>query len=224
MLRLCTPFVLLALPLAAALTSPLAAAGEFSGPVRVIDADTIDVGTTRVRLHGIDAPEVDQECLTGQGVAYQCGLWATEQVRDLFQNRLARCAPVELDRYDRTVARCFVGDVDMGQEIVSLCLAFAYTRYSTAYVLDEKGAAVNNRGLHAMRVQSPGQFRTLRANGRTPPDPACVIKGNISKNGRIFHVPGQEFYDRTGIDTTRGERWFCSAAQARAAGWRPARR
>nr|WP_114291969.1 thermonuclease family protein [Pseudosulfitobacter sp. DSM 107133] len=217
MLRIWSLIVLLSLPV-------MAGAGEFSGPVRVIDADTIDVGTTRVRLHGIDAPEMDQECLTAQGVAYECGRWATDQVRDLFQNRLARCVAVDIDRYNRTVARCVVGDVDMGQEIVSLGLAFAYTRYSDAYVLDEKGAAVNNRGLHAMRVQSPAQFRALRTKGRTAPDPACVIKGNISKNGRIFHVPGQEFYDGTGIDTTRGERWFCSAAQARAAGWRPARR
>ncbi len=222
MLRLCALFVLLALP--------LAAAQEFSGPIRVIDADTIDVGTTRVRLHGIDAPEMDQDCLTGQNATFQCGQWATDQVRALFQNRLARCAPVDTDRYGRTVARCVVGDVDMGQQIVSLGLAFAYTRYSTAYVLDEKGAAVNNRGLHAMRVQSPAQFRASGGTSQAPAQvqsPAaqdCVIKGNISKNGHIFHVPGQEFYSRTRIDTSSGERWFCTAAEARAAGWRPARR
>ncbi|WP_028955843.1 thermonuclease family protein [Sulfitobacter sp. 20_GPM-1509m] len=217
MLRIWSLIVLLSLPV-------MAGAGEFSGPVRVIDADTIDVGTTRVRLHGIDAPEINQECKTAQGVAFECGRWAADQVRALFQNRLARCQQVDIDRYGRTVASCVVGDVDMGQEIVSLGLAFAYTRYSEAYVLDEKGAAVNDRGLHAMRVQSPAQFRALRTKGRSAPDPACVIKGNISKNGRIFHVPGQEFYDRTGIDTARGERWFCSAAEAQAAGWRPARR
>ncbi|MCR8827123.1 thermonuclease family protein [Pseudosulfitobacter koreensis] len=219
MLRLCALFVLLC--------TPLAAAQDFSGPIRVIDADTIDVGTTRVRLHGIDAPEMDQTCLTGQNTVIECGRWATDQVRARFQNRLARCTPIETDQYGRTVARCVVGDVDMGREIVSLGLAFAYRRYSTAYVLDEKGAAVNDRGLHAMRVQSPAQFRASgAAPAPAPQAPAqdCVIKGNISKNGYIYHVPGQEFYTRTRIDTARGERWFCTAAEARAAGWRPARR
>jgi hypothetical protein len=50
----------------------------------------------------------------------------------------------------------------------------------------------------------------------------CRIKGNVSYSGgeRIYHVPGQHYYDETIIDWTRGERWFCSEADARAAGWR----
>ncbi|MQB37222.1 hypothetical protein DXT97_10475 [Agrobacterium tumefaciens] len=57
-------------------------------------------------------------------------------------------------------------------------------------------------------------------------DPACNIKGNISINSgqRIFHVPGQEDYDATIIRTRYGERWFCSEAEAREAGWRKASR
>ncbi|UDF29956.1 UNVERIFIED_ORG: hypothetical protein LHK14_01155 [Roseateles sp. XES5] len=55
-------------------------------------------------------------------------------------------------------------------------------------------------------------------------DPACNIKGNISYNGgeRIYHVPGQHYYGETRIRTMEGERWFCSEADARAAGWRRA--
>ena len=53
----------------------------------------------------------------------------------------------------------------------------------------------------------------------------CPIKGNISKNTgeRIYHTPGQEFYTQTRIDWLSGERWFCSEADARAAGWRKSR-
>ncbi|WP_086469658.1 hypothetical protein [Devosia lucknowensis] len=53
----------------------------------------------------------------------------------------------------------------------------------------------------------------------------CDIKGNISVNTgeRIYHVPGQEFYAETTIRPEYGERWFCSEAEARAAGWRKAR-
>lgn len=53
----------------------------------------------------------------------------------------------------------------------------------------------------------------------------CVIKGNISMNTgeRIYHVPGQEYYHATQIETHKGERWFCSEEEARAAGWRKAK-
>lgn len=49
----------------------------------------------------------------------------------------------------------------------------------------------------------------------------CNIKGNVNTRGeRIYHVPGQRYYDETPISASHGERWFCSEAEARAAGWR----
>lgn len=53
----------------------------------------------------------------------------------------------------------------------------------------------------------------------------CNIKGNISHNTgeRIYHVPGQKYYDATRISPERGERWFCSEDEARRAGWRKSR-
>ena len=39
----------------------------------------------------------------------------------------------------------------------------------------------------------------------------CAIKGNISSSGeRIYHVPGQRYYDKTLINGLQGERWFCT--------------
>lgn len=51
---------------------------------------------------------------------------------------------------------------------------------------------------------------------------SCRIKGNISTNTgeRIYHVPGQQYYDQTVITASKGERWFCTEAEAKAAGWR----
>jgi hypothetical protein len=92
------------------------------------------------------------------------------------------------------------------------------------YDLDEKGAAVNDRGLHGSRVQRPAQYRATQAKGRIPPNRNCVIKGNITKSGYIYHMPGQRDYERTGINEAKGEHWFCSQLQARVAGWRKARR
>jgi hypothetical protein len=53
----------------------------------------------------------------------------------------------------------------------------------------------------------------------------CGIKGNISINTgeRIYHMPGQKYYFATRINWFRGERWFCSESDARAAGWRKSR-
>jgi endonuclease YncB( thermonuclease family) len=56
------------------------------------------------------------------------------------------------------------------------------------------------------------------------PDPKCRIKGNINGKGeKIYHVPGDVNYEETRIDTGRGERWFCTEEEARAAGWRAPR-
>jgi endonuclease YncB( thermonuclease family) len=197
---------------------------EFSGRITVIDGDTIDVGDVRVRIHGIDAPEKGQTCTSEQNTVWACGEWVNEQVRARFQGKRATCTRVDTDKYGRAVATCTVGGKDMGRMLVSDGLAFAYRKYSMAYDLDEKGAAVNDRGLHASRVQSPSQYRKTRAKGRIPPDRNCPIKGNISSSGtRIFHVVGQRFYEQTGINERKGERWFCSEREAIQAGWRKAR-
>jgi len=51
----------------------------------------------------------------------------------------------------------------------------------------------------------------------------CDIKGNINSKGEhIYRLPGGRSYANTVIDPARGERWFCSEAEAQAAGWRRA--
>jgi hypothetical protein len=51
---------------------------------------------------------------------------------------------------------------------------------------------------------------------------APPIKGNISYNSgaRIYHMPGQQYYDQTQISPSSGERWFCTENEAQRAGWR----
>jgi hypothetical protein len=95
-------------------------------------------------------------------------------------------------------------------------------------------AAIGFAGAYSLIVpdRPPGESAPIdsRVPGRSaltsqaaePSGGNCDIKGNISvKSGeRIYHVPGQDYYDRTRIDTGKGERYFCSEAEARAAGWR----
>lgn len=217
MLRICSALVLMLL------AAPALAGVE--GVVRVIDGDTLDVGGVRVRLHGIDAPEIGQTCQTSQGQDWDCGTWASRAARARYQGVRASCDAVDRDHYDRVVATCRVGGRDMGRDLVRNGMAVTFRRYSHAYVADERAAKRAHLGLHSGAFQRPAEHRRSKVAQSAAPDAGCVIKGNISKSGaRIFHLPGQQFYDATTIRSDHGERWFCSVAEARAAGWRAARR
>ena len=53
----------------------------------------------------------------------------------------------------------------------------------------------------------------------------CRIKGTIGTAGeRVYHIPGGDGYAQTYIDLTKGERWFCTEANARSAGWKADRK
>ena len=204
------------------LFSATLATADPSGVIRVIDGDTFDVGGERVRLHGIDAVEVGQTCRSAQGVRWDCGTSVQDEVRARYQGQRATCKTRDVDRYGRIVAKCFVAGRDVGAELVADGLALAYVKYSRDYVTLEKSASVQNRGLWSSTYERPAVARQQASRGRDAPDPNCAIKGNISKNGRIYHMPGDRFYARTGINENRGERWFCSASEAQRAGWRRA--
>lgn len=206
-------------------------AQQLTGSIHVVDGDTLRLGAETIRLFGIDAPEADQMC-GGQGAPlWPCGAWVTGEVRARYDSRRAACTLLDRDRYGRAVARCDVAGEDLGRALVQAGLAFAYRRYSMDYDLDEKTAAVTGRGLHGTGVQSPAAFRAAKRQHQDATEapradrPAgCAIKGNLSSDGkRIYHLPGQRWYAETTIRTDRGERWFCSEAEARAAGWRRAR-
>ena len=217
---------LLVLALALVYAAPGQAAPLPEGKARVIDGDTLAFGAQPVRLHGIDAPELDQRCTGEDGKAWACGTWAKAQLAALVQGQDLRCAPRGADRYGRTVARCQVGGRDLGAAMVALGAAMAYRRYSGDYVAQETAARQARRGLWAGAPPvTPESHRHARLADPAPPaDPACRIKGNIGSRGPIYHLPGQRDYDRVRIAVTRGERWFCTEAQARAAGFRKADR
>ena len=107
----------------------------------------------------------------------------------------------------------------------------AYRRYSDDYAAVEAAARARGTGVFASTMKAPAEHRAARRAGaggsdaaRTAPDPSCAIKGNVSAQGRIYHLPEGAFYERTTIDPGDGERWFCTPEEARAAGWRASRR
>jgi endonuclease YncB( thermonuclease family) len=220
-LRSCSAAFLLLLA-----TSGSSPAQVLSGPIRVIDADTIDVGAAaNVRLTGIDAAEADQTCRDGDRTL-RCGAMATAAARRLFEGRTARCVAAARDRYGRYLATCSVDGREINAELVRLGYARTY-RDGPTYAREQADAIASGRGLWAYEMQDPATFRARhrapRAAAYAPAPGTCSIKGNVSRNGRIYHLPGDRSYNRTRIDARRGERWFCSEGAARAAGWRRAR-
>ena len=205
-----------------------AQAETISGNARVLDGDTLAVAGQRIRLHGIDAPETRQTC-TRNGRRWACGKAATRAMRQLIGRSMVRCEVSGHGKYGRAIGSCFANGRNLQRELVRQGLALAYRRYSTRYVPDEDAARAEGVGLWSGEFTEPWRWRRearerRRSVERPPPNRAaptsCLIKGNISRNGRIYHVPGGRYYDRTGIDESTGERWFCSEAEARAAGWR----
>ncbi|MEO8467443.1 MAG: thermonuclease family protein [Gammaproteobacteria bacterium] len=218
-------------------------AAEITGRVsKAIDGDSFEIGSDRVRLFGIDAPEGRQDCRRN-GQTWRCGEEAAAKLRSLVQGATLRCTPHDTDEYGRSVAVCKNGSTDINAEMVRAGLALAYRRYSTDYVDEENDARNAKRGLWAGEFTKPWDYRresreeTPRpqqspaprasgsggAAGTQPPSSGCKIKGNINTRGdRIYHVPGSDSYDSTVINERFGERWFCSEAEARAAGWRAA--
>ncbi|WP_244662217.1 sunset domain-containing protein [Mesorhizobium huakuii] len=110
-------------------------------------------------------------------------------------------------------------------------------RYSNGkYANQQEAAKADRLGIWAGTVQPPWEWRAEgRKNLPSQPAPlvgvtsggakSCNIKGNISTTGeRIYHVPSQQNYEKTKITEDTGERWFCSEAEAQAAGWRAAKR
>lgn len=187
------------------------------GRVRVIDGDTIAIADRTIRLFGIDAVEHDQTCRDSAGRDWDCAAWSAAQLTALLDGQSPDCHERDIDRYGRSVAQCHAGGQDIGRAMVQAGAALAYRSFSDLYVADEEAARAAGRGLWSGTFDRPDAWR---ARDVDPAATGCDIKGNLSDSGRIYHLPGSRSYAATRIDTARGERWFCSVAEAEAAGWR----
>lgn len=196
------------------------------GTARVIDGDTLDVGTVRIRLYGIDAPEAGQRCGTHAGGSWRCGERATARLAELVQDKQIECTARDRDAYGRIIAVCYAEKADVNEILVREGLAWAFTRYSNEYVELEAAARSARSGVWQGEAEAPWDYRAIRWKraAAESPRPGCPIKGNINRQGeKIYHTPWSPWYDRTRIDESKGQRWFCDEAEAEAAGWRPAR-
>ena len=195
--------------------------------IRVEDGDSCtilldDYRQVEVRLGEIDAPE------SGQPFGNRSRVY----LRDLVQSKRVTVQVQDIDRYGRTVGRVWVLDehgenVDVNLAMVRSGAAWVYRDFlrDRSLLAIEGQARREKRGLWGpteAQAVPPWEWRAASRAGTA--SGGCAIRGNINSEGdRIYHVPGSRYYAQTGIDVARGERWFCSEAEARAAGWRAPR-
>ena len=159
----------------------------------------------------------------------------------------------ETDRYGRLLRYVYVGDLMVNEELVKMGFAQSNTfppdiKYQERFIDAEKLARKENRGLWVSCMMSPTpgavtasptQTTILGETTQTAPSvqpsastsqttssttsTSCIIKGNISSGGKIYHLPGCGSYEKTVIDETAGEKWFCTEEEAVQAGWRKAK-
>jgi len=192
---------------------------------KITDGDSIEVEAGgvafRVRYIGIDAPEMNGEPLGEEARAANLALAGGKtiiMIRDLS----------EADRYGRLLRHVFADGVFINRELVRIGLAHAGSYPPDISCFEDFKAAEEEARLEALGIWgllgSP-TYSTREggscAGGCATPPAGCLIKGNInSKGDKIYHVPGGKYYEATVIEPEKGERWFCSEAEAAAAGWR----
>lgn len=225
-------------PAAASLATQTLAPGLTPAVVtRVIVGDTIvaEIGGVEytVRYIGIDTPEtVDPSRPVG------CfGEEASARNRELVAEKTVGLEKdvSETDDFGRLLRYVRAGGEMVNEALVRDGYALAATyppdvRYAELFASLQEAAREARLGLWGPACEAGAATATPVAS---PGAGACefsgtseaIIKGNISVSSgeKIYHVPDGAFYDETVIDESRGERWFCTEAEAITAGWRKSR-
>lgn len=126
--------------------------------VRVVDGDTIDISldnkTQRVRLIGLDTPEI-----VDSGSPVECfGLEASNKAKELMNGKKVKLeadpSQDNLDKYNRLLRYVFVGDLNVSKEMIRLGYAQEYTynkpyKYQSEFKQAEVEAKAAKRGMWA---------------------------------------------------------------------------
>lgn len=195
------------------------------GKARVIDSDTIEIAGTKIRLHGIDAPETGQTCNSPRGGSEACGVNAVTLLMDLIGSHDVECTRTAAnDKYGRVIAVCRAGGRNVNSEMVSRGLAWAYREYSGDYVACEADAKRRGVGIwRAEQTQTPWEFRRNAWNDALQVAPAGKpIKANFRRKDQcVYHTPWSRSY-RQLTNMSPPNKWLANEEEALAAGCRPA--
>ena len=219
----------------------VALAEDIRGTPRIVDGDTVQIGTVKIRLQGVDAPETDQLCLDRDGKRWSCGIEARDRLVHRASGKVWTCRTSSIDRYGRALATCEVEGSDINRWLVREGWAMSFVRYSHIYDADERAARDAQVGLWSGAFIAPWDWRSRTktteilgavsvptdaqsillsaVSAADSPTPECSIKGNVTRSGEcVYHLPGGRYYNSVKMNLSK--RWFCSQEEAEAAGCR----
>ena len=121
----------------------------------VVDGDTIELKGTTFRLHGIDAPELQQICADG----WPSGRAARDYPADLIGTKEVACTTRMGELDHEITAICRADGIDLGAAMVTGGYALAFVPYSARYITQEDAATAARRGVHGHKCIAPWQWR-----------------------------------------------------------------
>ncbi len=124
------------------------------GAAIVNDGDSITLGTERIRMRGIDAPEYSQTCRKN-GADYPCGTLARQSLVRLIAGKPVSCSGWQRDRYGRLLGDCTAGGRDLNRAQVEAGWAVAYGDYES----EEANARAGKAGIWAGTFDQPQDWR-----------------------------------------------------------------
>ena len=109
-------------------------AKEIYGNARIIDGDSVEINNEEIRFLGIDAFEKKQKCYRKDGTKYNCGEISTSTLHTIISEQPIRCVTKKKDHYKRWLATCYIGTLDINENMVLYGNAFSYMskKYKTA--------------------------------------------------------------------------------------------
>ena len=217
--------------------------------VSVTDGDTIKVringNVESVRFLLVDTPETNHPRLGKQPF----GQDAKDFMKQMLEGKTVQLEKdiSDRDKYGRLLYYLYVDGKSVQEELLRNGLArvaYVYapnTKYVDQYYAIQKEAQKKGIGIWSIEnyAREDGFYKevvegneesassTTNKDNQTSSAPSgtCDIKGNISSRGdKIYHMPGQQYYDVTQIDLSKGEQYFCSREEAEQAGFRASKR
>ena len=133
---------------------------QYRGRPRVIDGDTLEIRGERIRLFGVDAPEIGQPWWDEGEREQDAGLAAKDALTALVEGQKLAVNVLREDQYQRSIAIVKVDGRDLARSLVSQGWAFA-SPGSTRYRRTEASARRKRRGFWRGEVTMPWDYRAM---------------------------------------------------------------